>query len=457
MSVPPAEGRDLQSAPPGRRGQAPPGAPHYHGAMRTHPDHASPCGWNALLPARTPRPAVSGPLRCDLAVVGAGYTGLAAARAWAERRPEDDVRVLEASTVGEGSPGRNSGFLLEIALAEDAEAGAVARMARINALTRETMDGLRERVRAHGIDARLVRRGTYRAAATARGAAAVDAYGRFLEAAGLEHERLDASALAERLGAAHYRTGLWSPDCSLAQPAALIRGLADALPTAVTLHEQTPVLELEPAAGGHRLRTPDGEVRARRVLLANNAWAGALGTAADRLTPVYTYAALTEPAPDRLPGSDPEWGLLPAAKLGTTLRRTDDGRLLVRSLYSYREEAAPEAVEARLRASLVRRWPELADLPFEHVWGGTTGITWNGAPVFAAPAEGVLVAAGCNGGGVVKGTLLGELLARAALGETIPDVGELFGRADRVPPDPLRRIGFAALTALWRWQAGAEA
>ncbi|MEE4301193.1 MAG: FAD-binding oxidoreductase [Pseudomonadales bacterium] len=425
--------------------------------MRTHPDHASPCGWNALLPPRTPTATVDGSIHCDLAVVGAGYTGLAAARAWAERRPEDDVRVLEASTVGEGSPGRNSGFLLEIALAEDADAGAVARMARINALTRESMEALRALVRDHQIDARLERRGTYRAAATARGAAAVDAYGRFLEAAGLAHERLDAKALADRLGTRHYRTGLWSPDCSLAQPAALIRGLADALPANVTLHEQSPVLALEAAADGHRLRTPRGEVQARRVLLANNGWAGALGAAADRLTPVYTYAALTEPMPERLEGSDPEWGLLPAAKLGTTLRRTDDGRLLVRSLYSYREEAAPTIVEARLRASMVRRWPALADAPFAHVWGGTTGITWNGAPVFAAPAEGVLVAAGCNGGGVVKGTLLGELLVRAALGEQIPDVGELFGRADRVPPDPIRRIGFAALTALWRWQAGAEA
>lgn len=410
-----------------------------------------------MLPPRTPKAAVAAPIRCDLAIVGAGYTGLAAARAWAARRGDDDVRVLEASTVGEGSPGRNSGFLLEIALAEDADAGAVARMARINTLTRETMETLRELVRTHGIEARLTRRGTYRAAATARGAAAVDAYGRFLEAAELEHERLDASALADRLGTRHYRTGLWSPDCSLAQPAALIRGLADALPPNVTLHEHSPALALEAVEGGHLLRTPGGEVLARRVLLANNAWAGALGSAADRLTPVYTYAAITRPAPEQLEGSDPEWGLLPAAKLGTTLRRTHDDRLLVRSLYSYREEAPPAAVEARLRASMARRWPALAELPFEHVWGGTTGVTWNGAPVFTAPAEGVLVAAGCNGGGVVKGTLLGELLVRAALGEQIPEIGELFGQADWVPPDPIRRLGFAALTALWRWQAGAEA
>jgi glycine/D-amino acid oxidase-like deaminating enzyme len=425
--------------------------------MRTHPAHERRCGWNALLAARTPAPAVAGTVRCELAVVGAGYTGLAAARAWAERRGADDVRVLDASAVGEGSPGRNSGFLLEIALAEDADDGAVARMGEINALTRGAMDRLRALVAEHDIDCALARRGTYRAATTPQGLRALDAYRSFLDAAGLPHTVLDAGELAGRLGTDHYRRGLHSPDCSLAQPAALIRGLADALPPSVTLHEHSPVTAIERHGDRWHLATDAGTVEARRLVLANNAWAGALGSAPERLTPVYTYAALTGPLGDALPGSDPEWGLLPAAKLGTTLRRTADGRLLVRSLYSYRTEQPNAVVEARLHDALARRWPGLAGTPFEHVWGGSTGVTFNGSPVFRTDPSQPLVAAGCNGGGVVKGTLLGELLVRAALGETVPDVDGLFGRADRVPPDPLRRIGFAALTTLWRWQAGDEA
>ena len=196
---------------------------------------------------------------------------------------------------------------------------------------------------------------------------------------------------------------------------------------------------------------------AKHVLLANNAWAGGLGVGADRLTPVFTFAALTAPLSADVFGSDPEWGLLPAARLGTTVRRTRDDRLLLRTGYSYRREAPRAEVEARLRSSLTRRWPGLADLPFEQFWGGSTGVTFDATPVFEVREDGLMIAAGCNGGGVVKGTLFGELAVQRALGEDTPDVSALFGRAPWVLPDPIRRIGFSVLVRHWDRQAGAEA
>ena len=426
--------------------------------MTTHPSHERVCGWNALLPDRVPAPPARGDLRADYLVVGAGYTGLAAARTRAEARPSDHVVVLDADAVGEGSPGRNSGFMLEIALAEDADPAGVGRMAEMNDLTRRTTHWLAEHVERHAITCGLVRCGTYRAAASTRGAKAIDAYRRFLEAAGLDHEVLDRSELARRLGTSHYRVGLHSPDCRLVQPAALIRGLASTLPANVTLHEHSAVRHLERTADGDWVaRTEDALVRAPCLLLANNGWAGTLAGGARHVTPVYTYAALTEPVPGGLPGEDPEWGLLPAAKLGCTLRRTADDRVLIRSRYSYRREAPNDLIEVQLRDSLVRRWPELADIPFAHVWGGSTGVTLGGAPLLGEIEPGCWAAIGCNGGGVVKGTLFGTELARASLGEPTPDLTRLFGRPDPVPGEPWRGLGFRALTGLWALQAGAEA
>ena len=178
------------------------------------------------------------------------------------------------------------------------------------------------------------------AQATSRGAAALRHYQRFLDAAGLPYEELDAEALASRLGTHHYCFGLYSPDCSLVQPAALIRGIAECLPGNVALHENTPVLGIEQVPGGHwRVDCPAGSVRTPRVVLANNAFAARLGIGGSRLAVMYTYAGLTAPLPqdqlERL-GSDPDWGLLPAHRLGTTLRRTADGRLLVRSFLRLR-------------------------------------------------------------------------------------------------------------------------
>jgi glycine/D-amino acid oxidase-like deaminating enzyme len=432
---------------------------------RSYPRYHEPCGWQSLLVRRCPEPALVGATECDLAVIGAGYTGLAAARTWASARPQDRVAVLDASVIGEGSPGRNSGFMLEIALADDADAAAVDRMARCNQLLRETMETLRNLVQEHRIPCQLERAGTYRGAATARGVAYLERYRAFLDAAGLSYERLDTQALAARLGTRYYRYGLYSPDCSLVQPAALIRGLADALPDNVRLYEETPALALTRGAEGWELECPKGRVHARRVLLANNAFARELGTGLrSRLVAMYTYAGLTPPLPDSELaelGSVASWGLLPAHRLGTTLRRTADGRLMVRSFYGYEREERNERVAARLEDCLLRRFPQLARRApaaprFEHVWGGSTGFTYNGAPAWGEIAPGLTVSAGCNGGGVVKGTLLGTLLARKALGEPVPDVPALFGSASWMPPEPVRRLGFAMISRASRRAAGLE-
>lgn len=435
--------------------------------MDTYPRYPDLCGWNALLPTRPATAPLEGTERASVVIVGAGYTGLAAARRWATLRPDDAVVLLDAATVGEGSPGRNSGFMLEIALADDADAQAVARMNAMNALCQDTMGELAALVAERQIPCDLEHRGTYRAAATARGLASLAAYEAFLKAAQLPYERLTGADLTARLGTAYYRGGLYSPDCYLVQPAALIRGLAEALPPTVKLFENSPVLALKKGAGGWMLRTPEGEVRAPTVLLANNGYAarlagGALGRGVGAVTPVFTFAGLTDPlgADARAAlGSDPSWGLLPAHRLGTTLRLTEDHRLLVRSFYDDRLPPEGGAFREGLQDALDRRFPALAAqgaTRITHHWGGATGITYNGATFFGGVDDGLYAAAGCNGGGVVKGSLFGRLLVEEALGSLKVDVKGLFGEPPWLPPNPFRHWGFSFLTRRWRREAGAE-
>jgi glycine/D-amino acid oxidase-like deaminating enzyme len=415
------------------------------------PDYTEPCGWNALLPARRPAAPLEEHKRCDLAIVGAGYTGIAAARRAAELEPNAGIAVLDSSEVGEGSPGRNSGFMLEIALANDAEPRQLERMTACNRLIAGAMNELRGLVEHHRIECGLVRRGTYRAAAGAAGVAALREYRAFLEAADLSHEFLDRDELQHRLGTGFYREGLYSPHCYLVQPAALIRGLAATLPPAVSLYENTPAIAIERSGNDWSVRTPGASLRAPRLIVANNAFCKDLGIGESRIVAMYTYAALTEPLPrsiiDTL-GSDTNWGLLPAHRLGSTLRRTADGRLLIRSLYGYEAEADNGLIGERLKASLGRRFPRLPNVVFESVWSGATGFTLNGSPIWGEYAPGLYVSAGCNGGGVVKGTLFGRLLAEKAFGRQTPDIPSLFGKASWMPPDPLRRLGFNVLSAI---------
>lgn len=423
------------------------------------PLYRSPCGWNALLPKRSNVNVLTKDTHCDVAVVGAGYTGLAAARQWALRAPDDRVLVLDASEIGEGNPGRNSGFLLEIALANDANASQIERMKDCNRLIGETMQEIRDTVQRGAIDCDLRRTGTYRAAAGATGELAIDQYRAFLEAAELPFEILDREQLEQKLGTRFYHRGLYSPHCYLAQPAALIRSLARMLPSSVSLFEHTPVTALNAKDGRWTLTTPEAEVVADKVILANNAFCKGLGTGRSRIVAMYTYAAMTPRLPDPVLatlGSDAGWGVLPAHRLGSTLRRTADGRLLIRSFYGYEHEDDTGLVAAKLGDNLLRRFPQLVKVEFEYLWSGATGFTLNGAPLWGEMKPGLFVSAGCNGGGVVKGTLFGKVLVDLAFGLPIPDMQRLFGQASWMPPEPLRRIGFHAVAALERRRGLAE-
>ncbi|MCS2608749.1 NAD(P)/FAD-dependent oxidoreductase [Halomonas dongshanensis] len=424
----------------------------------THPTHQRRCGWNAWLPERHVQAPLAGHQHADIVIVGAGYTGVAAALAWQQHRPDDRILILEAEQVGEGSPGRNSGFMLEIALANDAHPDELARMSRLNALSRETMAWLRQRVEQQGADCELQHSGTYRAARSELGIEALAKYRRFLDAAQLRYETLDREALGERLGSRYYRQGLYSPDCYLVQPAALIRALVDSLPSAITLHEYSPVRDVLANGAGWRVITDEGEINARRVILANNAFSRALGADASRLTAIYTYAALTEvlPEPQRQRIAATPWGLLPAHRLGCTLRTTQDGRLMIRSRYSYEREADNARIERELRNSLEARYPDLSPIRFESMWGGTTGLTYNGAPLWGEIAPRLFVSAGCNGGGIIKGTYLGNALARRAMGLATEDIPALFGQASWMPPEPVRKLGFHLKSRLEQRKASEE-
>jgi glycine/D-amino acid oxidase-like deaminating enzyme len=389
-------------------------------------------------------------------VVGAGYTGLAVARTWAEARPDASVALLEASIVGESTSGRNCGFLLEAAPAAWADPGAAERIAERDALLRETMQWLRDLMAVQPIWRGLSPTGIYRVAVE-RDRAAIERLRAGLEAAGRAFELLDADELGRRLGTRFYSTGLFSPDGALVQPAALVRGLADSLPGNVTLYEETPVVAIGPEGGGWRLECPDGSLLARCLVLANNAFVPRLGIGGGRLVARYAYAGLTAPlSGTQLAGLGraEQWGLLPVRPNGVVLRRTGDGRLLVCSFRGYACEEDNGRVVEHLRLSLARRFPQLGvehwSRPFEHVWSGTTGFTRNGAPLWGELRRGLFVSAGCGGEGAVQATLLGRLLARHALGDAVPDVGALFGQPARTPPESWLHLGFTLRSAWGR-------
>lgn len=423
------------------------------------PSYPDRCGWNALLPARQPTAHAGGAISAKYAIVGAGFTGLAAARRLSELDPTADIVVLEATTVGEGSSARNSGFLTPADIAGSVDPGAVENNIARNHYVTEGFNSLLDLVSRHGIDCGLLQTGRIKAAATVGGEASVHDLLAVVRALHIPHVLLDREALRERIGTSYYRLGLLTEVGHVVQPAALIRGLADALPPAVHLYEQSPVLSLRRQGKWH-LETAEAQVTADTVIMATNASITNFGYLRDRLVTIFTYAAITQAMrPDDCTklGAMASWGLLPAHRLGTTLRRVGEDRLLVRSLYSYERGVSLDYASTQLRDRFHRRYPDLAHVDIEYTWGGTTGLTMNGAPFWGRVDDHLYTSAGCNGSGIVKGTVLGKRLAEHILGQTDDHaLLSAYGTANWIAPEPFRMIGFKAISAIERHKAGLE-
>jgi glycine/D-amino acid oxidase-like deaminating enzyme len=429
-------------------------------ARPTFPDYSNLCGWNAMLPQRQPNPALTTDISVDYAVVGAGYTGLAAARRLHELDPQARIVVLEATTVGEGSSGRNSGFTNPRVLPTALTAASTERAQKLSAIYAQSFDWIREIALSQGDDCDMQQVGALRGAATELGEASLRKSVKFLKASKIAHTELDRAGIRDRVGADYYRYGYLMHDTWLMQPAKLIRALAKGLPEAVTLHEKSPVRAMRRDGAGWRLVSDGGSVRAPVVVLATNGFIPKFGYLGTKMATIFTYAAVTEAVKDadlgHLGQSD-AWGLLPAHRLGTTLRRIGRDRLMVRSLYAHKAEVSQDYAVRELRERFERRWPGLRHVPFAFVWGGTTAFTMNGAPAFGQVDQGVYASGGCNGAGITKGTVLGRGLAEIIKGGADPAaLKALTGEASFIAPEPFRTVGFEVISRIERRRAGLE-
>ncbi|MBI6899591.1 FAD-binding oxidoreductase [Pseudomonas putida] len=390
------------------------------------PADDSSCGWYHLSKGRRPKPAHAGHTTARWVVVGAGFTGLAAARQLALNFPDEQVVLLEAQEVGYGSSGRNAGFAIDLPHdigAEDyiGDIGVARNTLKLN-LSGQSF--LKELVERHKIDCQMKHCGKYQAAVEPRGIAVLDAYRRGLDKLDQPYQMIEAGELPEHIGSHFYRKALFTPGTSLLQPSALVKGLADSLPANVTLHEHTPITEVEYGIKTV-LRHANGSITADRLVLTTNAFGMSFGFLKGRMLPVFTYASLTRPMTTeeqaRL-GGKPYWGVIPADPFGTTVRRTPDSRLLIRNSFSFNPDGRAnrkylERFAVRHRDAFERRFPMLPGLAFEHTWGGALAMSRNHMGQFGELAPNVYGALCCNGLGVTRGTATGKLLADWLAGE----------------------------------------
>ncbi|MCX7889640.1 MAG: FAD-binding oxidoreductase [Rhodobacteraceae bacterium] len=446
--------------------------------MTTHlarrvPVHKGPAAWSAILPGQPDPVPLPGDVVADVAIVGGGFAGLAAARRLRQIDPSLRIAVLEAGRLAEGASGRNSGFMIDLPheLTSDDYAGHGDDRAMI-ALNRHAITFAREAVHDYGI-----RPDYFDPAGKVNGAAseAADAlnrsYADHLSTLGEACERLDAQAMFELTGSRHYVSGLWTPGTVMLQPAGFVRGLGEGLRAAgIGIWEQTPVTAIARAGNGWNVTTPHGRVAAARVILANNGHLESFGFAANSLMHVFLYASMTEDLPPEAMkslGGRPRWGVTPSDPMGTTMRRIDGplggNRIVTRTCASFLPGMEPSdaalkraaAVHARKFAD---RFPQLAGVRQEYSWAGHLCLTRNAVSIAGALEDGLYAAAVCNGLGTTRSTLTGIAAAELAMGQS-SDVTRHFSaeaRPTRLPPEPFSSLGANLLLRFREWRAGRE-
>ncbi len=434
-------------------------------SARRLPSHRGPAAWATILGQGRRYPRLEHTITADVVVVGAGFAGLAAARRVLQLDPQARVVVLEAGQIAEGAAGRNSGFMIDLPhdLASQDYAGAGDDRALIG-LNRQAIEFASDAVEEYQIPlAFFERAGKVNGAASAAGEAHNRSYARHLETLSEPCEWLDDTAMHALTGSRHYRCGLYTPGTVMLQPAGYVRGLAQGLSRQADIYEQSPVLSFSPVGGGWVAKTPKGRVTARRVILAVNGHLESFGVARGRLMQLFLFASmsneLTDTAQAALGGAT-RWGITPSDPMGTTVRRIDDGqgghRIVTRTCAAVRPDMVPTARDmahaaAQHRKKFAERFPQLASVGQEYMWGGHLCLSLNGVAHARAVDNGVYSACVQNGLGTARGTLTGIAAAERACGHH-SDITRFFDNEvepKRLPPQPFATWG---ANAYLRWK-----
>jgi glycine/D-amino acid oxidase-like deaminating enzyme len=387
----------------------------------------------------TPRPALDGDTVADVAVVGAGYTGLWTAYHLLRGDPSLRVVVVEREIAGFGASGRNGGWcsaLFPASAAKLARRHGPAAADAMGAAMRDTVDEVGKAVAEEGVACDWVKGGTV---TLARSPAQLQ---RARAATGF----LDADAASALVGATRVLGGSFTPDCARVQPARLVRGLARAVERrGGRIVEGTAATSIGP----RRVVTDRGTVTAATVVRATEAWSAHLHPRS--VVPVYSLIVATRP----LPGAFWERAGLHGGQTFTDERhlvvygqRTADDRLVFGGRgapYHWRSRIAPAfdadpGVFSGLRAAARDLFPALNADDFTHAWGGPLGIPRDWHAGVALGPDGVGWAGGYVGDGVGTAHLAGRTLAALILGRDdpvtrLPWVGH---RSRRWEPEPLR-------------------
>lgn len=376
--------------------------------------------WEKTAPPTPQTARLQQRIAADVAIIGAGFTGLSAALHLAERGTR--VTVLEAQEIGHGAAGRNVGLVnagMWIAPDEMVSILGADYGERLLQVLGQAPQHVCELIERHGIHCELERAGTLQCAVGSRGLAIIRERAEQMLRRGADVELLDAARTAQLVGSERYRGALFDHRAATVQPLAYARGLgAAALSAGAGIYTGSGVLAVEKAATGHCLRTSNGSVSAAWIIVATDAYGTGPWPEVEReLIHLPYFNAATQPLDDAirktiLPGRQ---GAADTRTVLSSVRLDRSGRLIIGSVGALGGMGGRVHL-AWARRAIRRLFPQIGDFHLESSWHGWIGMTDTHLPKFHRLAPQVLSISGYNGRGIAAGTVFGRLLAQLITG-----------------------------------------
>ncbi len=425
------------------------------------------CSWVNDLPKRTNIKSISKDENCDFLIVGAGYTGLSAARKLAQLKPNNKIILIDAQLAGEGASGRNSGYLVDTTLNDGFTSNKDLENYKIKTeIYKLGIRAVRTFIEKYQVNCDWNECGKFFASSRKEDIKKLINFSNMLDKLGFDNKLLSNKDLKKRLGTSFYNIALYTKGGILLHPGKLVRAMIDALPNNVQLLENTSLIKWDKIGNNIFCYFKNAKIKTNKIIFATNGFLKSLNIRSNYNFPITLTASMTRPLTENefiSMGSPREWGVLPVRPMGATIRMTKDKRILIRNTAEIHNPYKMSQLDLKKRSlkhriGLKKRFPQLDGNLISSTWSGIVSRTRNSSQIFERIDKNIFVAGCYNGSGIGVGTLFGEQIAIKASNENSDEINliEKRQKPSWLPPNPILNFGVRARLVYERFKAESE-